>query len=66
MIYGCLQPRELWFIDFNHVCGWMLRSVPYSSPASHMYIYKFDNHVKYMYMYVHMCLHCVDVCACVQ
>ena len=19
MIYGCLQPRELWFIDFNHV-----------------------------------------------
>ena len=20
MIYGCSQPRELWFIDFNHVC----------------------------------------------
>ena len=19
MIYGCLQPRELWLIDFNHV-----------------------------------------------
>ena len=19
MIYGCSQPRELWFIDFNHV-----------------------------------------------
>ena len=18
-MYGCLQPRELWFIDFNHV-----------------------------------------------
>ena len=20
VIYGCLQPRELWLIDFNHAC----------------------------------------------
>ena len=25
MIYGCSQPRELWFIDFNHVYPTQMR-----------------------------------------
>ena len=30
MIYGCLQPRELWFIDFNHVhCSKDVRCAQY-------------------------------------
>ena len=27
MIYGCSQPRELWFIDFNHVHVFLLSLV---------------------------------------
>ena len=29
MIYGCSQPRELWFIDFNHVYTCMLYNIPF-------------------------------------
>ena len=32
MIYGCSQPRELWFIDFNHVhvhvCTCLIKYMP--------------------------------------
>ena len=31
MIYGCSQPRELWFIDFNHV----------TMDNTHMYMYMY-------------------------
>ena len=32
MVYDCSQPRELWSIDFNHVC---MNELASSSPHSH-------------------------------
>ena len=40
MIYGCLQPRELWFIDFNHVHVPVVISLPQCIHVQmHMYMY---------------------------
>ena len=39
MIYGCSQPRELWFIDFNHVhdCVCVIKS-QFSSEGGPVYL----------------------------
>ena len=40
MIYGCLQPRELWFIDFNHVLAGALQVTSATAqPLDTMYMY---------------------------
>ena len=44
MIYGCSQPRELWFIDFNHVPAYMYRYKCTSTCAVFDHsVYRFTN-----------------------
>ena len=45
MIYGCLQPRELWFIDFNHVLGNEIIIQYYTDTRTHVHVHVHDKNL---------------------
>ena len=54
MIYGCSQPRELWFIDFNHVCELVFSIHAYTLVYMYLHVRTDKNLIQYKLAYTNI------------
>ena len=68
MIYGCSQPRELWFIDFNHVVPVLCYARTNMAFQIHGSFCRYNIHVhvqlQCVHAHVHVHVHCMYIVTC--